>query len=73
MFKFLKDDNEIIFYGATAAIPTLLSYINLKGKLSKINVIDGDIFKQSQYISGLNKKIEEFDHYSSKLDKFVEV
>ena len=50
-------DNEIIFYGATAAIPTLLSYINLKGKLSKINVIDGDIFKQSQYISGLNKKI----------------
>ena len=29
----------------------------MTGKLSKINVIDGDIFKQSKYISGLNKKI----------------
>jgi len=31
------------------------------------------LLEKEYSISGLNKKIEEFDHYSSKLDKFVEV
>lgn len=66
---FNKNKNyEIILYGATSAITTIFSYINIKKKFFKLNVVDGDISKQSKYISGLNKKILKPD-YLKKINK----
>ena len=58
---------NIIFYGATSAITNIFSYLRTTKK-ENIDVIDGDIYKQNKYISGLNKQIKNPD-YLNKLKK----